>query len=90
MPAMATNYRVMTRIAYQTSADVYASALSETFTKESAGRLPVGMICPSCGSRSASKNSKHTYCYDCGTISVSTVKKVAGKPGVLEASIVWI
>ena len=90
MPAMATNYRVMTRVAYQTTADVYAGALSETFTKDTADRLPVGMICPGCGSRTASKNSKHTYCYDCGTISVSTVKKVAGKPGVLEASIVWI
>lgn len=87
---MAANNRVMTKIAYKTTADVYARALSEGFDKTAADKLPVGMICPACGSRTASKKGKHTYCYDCNTISVSNVKKVAGEPGVLEAEIVWI
>ncbi len=86
----ASSLRVMKRIAYTTSAEVYAKSLSEGFNPHTADKLPVGMCCPACGSRTASKKQKHTYCYDCGTMSVSEVKKVAGKPGTLEASIVWI
>ena len=89
MPAMAST-KVMKRIAYKTSADVYANALSENFNKDIALKLPVGLICPACSSRTASKNSKHTYCYDCGTMSVSVVKRIDGEPGQLEANIFWI
>jgi Zn finger protein HypA/HybF involved in hydrogenase expression len=88
--ALASNYKLMTRIAYRTSADVYAAALSDSFNKDVATKLPVGMICPACGSRTASKKSKHTYCYDCGTLSVSEIKRVEGEPGILEANIVWL
>ncbi len=90
LPAAASNLRVMTRVAYKTTADVYANALSDSFNKESSKKLPVGMICPACGSKTASKKSKHTYCYNCDTISVSEIKRVEGEPGVLEANIVWI
>jgi len=90
MAPLATSLRVMKRIAYKTSAEVYAKSLSEGFNPHTAEKLPVGMCCPACGSRTASKKQKHTYCYDCGTMSVSEVKKVAGEPGALEASIVWI
>jgi hypothetical protein len=92
-PAMA-NSNTMKRLAgtsvtYRTSADVYAAANSEGFNKDLSLKLPAGMICPACGSRTASKNQKHTYCYDCGTMSISKVKRVPGKPGILEANIVW-
>ena len=89
MPAMAST-KIMKRVAYKTSADVYANALSENFNKDIALKLPVGLICPACSSRTASKNSKHTYCYDCGTMSVSEVKRIDGEPGQLEANIFWI
>lgn len=90
LPAAASNLRVMTRVAYKTTADVYANALSDNFNKEGSHKLPVGMICPACGSKTASKKAKHTYCYNCDTISVSEIKRVEGEPGVLEANIVWI
>lgn len=90
MGAMASTGKVMVKVAYRTTADVYANALSEGFDKRTAHKLPVGMICPSCGSRTASKQEKNTYCYDCGTISVTEVKKVPGKPGEIDTSIVWI
>jgi hypothetical protein len=89
-PALASNRRIMTRVAYKTSAQVYAEALNEGFVKEAASKLPVGMICPSCGSRKASKISKSTYCYSCGTVAVASVKKLENEPGMLEASIVWM
>jgi len=89
-PALASNRRIMTRVAYKTSAQVYAEALNEGFVKEAASKLPVGMICPSCGSRKASKISKSTYCYSCGTVAVASVKKLKNEPGMLEASIVWM
>jgi len=89
-PALASNQRIMTRIAYKTSADVYANALSDGFVKEAASKLPVGMICPACGSRTASKRQKQTYCYNCGTVAVAEVKKVENEPGMLEASITWM
>ena len=88
--ALASNYKVMTKIAYKTSADVYAAALSDNFNKTAASRLPVGMICPACGSRTASKQSKNTYCYDCGTIAVSDIQRLKDEPGMLEANIFWI
>jgi len=90
MAPLASSLRVMKRIAYKTSAEVYAKSLSEGFNPHTADKLPVGMCCPACGSRTASKKQKHTYCYDCGTMAVSEVKKASGEPGVLEASIVWI
>ena len=90
MPAMASRLRVMTKVAYKTTADVYANALQDGFNKFAASKLPVGMCCPACGSRTASKDDKHTYCYDCGTLAVSEIKKVPGQAGVLEANIVWI
>ena len=90
MAPVASSLQVMKRVAYKTSAEVYAKSLSEGFNPHTADKLPVGMCCPACGSRTASKKQKHTYCYDCGTMSVSEVKKVTGEPGTLEASIVWI
>jgi len=90
MPPVAAKSNVMTKVAYKTSAEVYANALREGFDKNTTEKLPVGMICPGCGSRNASKKQKHTYCYDCGTLSISEVKKVKDEPGMLEASIVWI
>jgi len=89
-PAMASTLKVMTKVAYKTTPDVYAAALSDNFDKRVAHKLPVGFLCPACGSREASKKSKHTFCYNCGTISISEVKRVEGEPGVIEASIVWI
>jgi intein/homing endonuclease len=90
-PAMASSRKVMTKIAYRTSADVYVEALSENFDKLSAHKLPAGMICPACSSRTASRHENKTYCYDCGTISVTEkIKRVKGEPGVLEANIFWI
>jgi tRNA(Ile2) C34 agmatinyltransferase TiaS len=80
----------MVRVAYQTSADVYAASLQESFNKFAATKLPVGMCCPACGSRTASKENNNTYCYNCGTLSISSVKRVEGKPGILEAVIKWM
>ena len=88
--AMASAPRVMVRVAYQTSADVYAASLQDNFNKFTATKLPVGMCCPKCGSRTASKESNKTYCYDCGTLSVSEIKRVQDKPGILEAVIKWM
>ena len=89
-PALASNLRIMKKVAYKTSAEVYAQSLSEGFNPLTADKLPVGMCCPACGSRTASKNQRNTYCYSCGTMSVSEVKRVPGEPGSLEASIIWI
>lgn len=89
-PALASNLRIMKKVAYKTSAEVYAQSLSEGFNPLTADKLPVGMCCPACGSRTASKNQRNTYCYNCGTMSVSEVKRVPGEPGSLEASIIWI
>jgi hypothetical protein len=89
-PVAANSSRVMVKVAYQTSAEVYAQALSEGFNKITAEKLPIGMVCPACGSRNASKKEKTTLCYNCNTISVSEIKKVDNEPGILEASIVWI
>ena len=89
-PALASSSKVMVKVAYRTSAEVYAQALSDGFNKYTTEKLPVGMICPACGSRQASKKEKITLCYNCNTISVSSVKEIENQPGFLEASIVWI
>jgi hypothetical protein len=89
-PAMASAPRVMVRVAYHVSADVYAAALNDNFNKYAAIKLPVGMCCPACGSREASKEENNTYCYNCGTLAVSKVERVAGKPGILKAVIKWM
>ena len=89
-PIAASSQKIMVKVAYKTSAAVYASAMSEGFNKATAERLPIGMVCPACGSRNASKKEKTTLCYNCNTISISEIKKVENEPGVLEASIVWI
>jgi Zn finger protein HypA/HybF involved in hydrogenase expression len=90
MPNAASKTKIMTRVAYRTSADVYVQTTREDFNKQTAEKLPVGLICPACGSREASKKSKYTSCYKCNTMSVSDIKRVENEPGIIEATITWI
>lgn len=89
MPAMASPKRIITRVAYKTTPEVFLRAAADGFNKLAADKLPVGMICPKCGSRTAQKDNEYTYCYDCDTMSISTVKKSKNEKGVLNATITW-
>ena len=90
MQQAAGNNRILIKGVYKTTADVYAGATSDEFNKRTAMKLPVGLVCPGCGSREASKRGNNTFCYECDTISHSSVKRIDGEPGMLEASIIWM
>ena len=90
MQQAASNNRILIKGVYKTTADVYAGATVDGFNKRTAMKLPVGLVCPACGSREASKRENNTFCYACDTISHSSVKRIDGEPGMLEASIIWM
>jgi uncharacterized Zn finger protein len=60
------------------------------FDKTNEKRLPVGMICPSCGSRKAHKVKNNTFCYDCGTYAKTKVASNKNNPSKLDVTITWI
>lgn len=91
MPGQAANtLPVMIRVSYLADSDVYTKFASNTFDKEAALALPVGMICPSCGSRNPDNVNNKTYCTDCGTIAVTSRKASKNHPGKLISTITWI
>ncbi len=82
--------RAMFRLATTVDSDVYLRTAMPDFDKESEKRLPVGMICPSCGSREAHKVKNNTFCYDCGTYAKTKVASNKNNPSKLDVTITWI
>jgi len=91
-PGMApvANFKSMFRLATTVDSDVYLRTAMPDFDKATEKRLPVGMICPSCGSREAHKVSNNTFCYDCGNYSKTTVASNKKNPSKLDVTITWI
>ena len=91
-PGMApvANFKSMFRLATTVDSDVYLRTAMPDFNKATEKRLPVGMICPSCGSREAHKVSNNTFCYDCGNYSKTTVASNKKNPSKLDVTITWI
>ena len=82
--------RAMFRLATTVDSDVYLRTAMPDFDKETEKRLPVGMICPSCGSREAHKVKNNTFCYDCGTYAKTKVASNKRNPSKLDVTITWI
>ena len=70
--------------------DVYLKTALPDFERKTASKLPVGMICPSCGNKEAHKVKNNTFCYDCGTYARTTVKASKTDPSKLDVAITWI
>ncbi len=92
MPGMApmANVKAMYRLATTVDSDVYLRTAMPDFDRSVEKRLPIGMICPSCGNREAHKVKNNTFCYDCGNFSKTVVSKNKNNPSLLDVSITWI
>lgn len=89
MPAMA-EARGLFRLAATVDSDVYLKTAMPSFDRTAELRLPVGMVCPKCGNREASKVKDTTFCYDCGNIAKTTVAQNLKNPSKLDVTITWI
>lgn len=89
-PTANKSLKTMFRLATKVDSDVYLRTAMPDFDKNTEKRLPVGMICPSCGSREAHKVKNNTFCYDCGTFARTTVKASKNNPSSLDVDITWI
>jgi hypothetical protein len=90
MAPMASNYKTMFRLASTVDSDIYLRTAMPDFDKTNEKRLPIGMICPSCGSREAHKVKNNTFCYGCGNYAKTSVKANKNNPSLLDVSITWI
>jgi hypothetical protein len=92
MPGMAptANNKAMFRIATSIDSDVYLRTAMPDFDKNKEKRLPLGMICPSCGSREAHKVKNNTFCYGCGNYAKTVIKANKNNPSLIDATITWI
>ena len=88
--APAASAKAMFRLATTVDSDVYLRTAMPDFNKEAELRLPVGMICPACGNREASKVKNSTFCHDCGTMSKTSIRKNKNNPALLDVDITWI
>lgn len=82
--------RAMFRLATTVDSDVYLRTAMPDFDKGNEKRLPVGMICPSCGSREAHKVKNNTFCYKCGTYAKTKIASNKANPSKLDVTITWI
>ena len=89
MPAMA-EARGLFRLAATVDSDVYLKTAMPSFDRTAELRLPVGMVCPKCGNREASKVKDTTFCYDCGNIAKTTLAQNLKNPAKLDVTITWI
>jgi hypothetical protein len=89
MPAMA-EARGLFRLAATVDSDVYLKTAMPSFDRTAELRLPVGMVCPKCGNREASKVKDTTFCYDCGNIAKTTVAQNLKNSAKLDVTITWI
>ena len=89
MPAMAET-RGLFRLATTVDSDVYLKTAMASFDRTAELRLPVGMVCPKCGNREASKVKDTTFCYDCGNIAKTAVAQNRKNPSKLDVTITWI
>jgi hypothetical protein len=89
MPAMA-EARGLFRLATTVDSDVYLKTAMPSFDRTAELRLPVGMVCPKCGNREASKVKDTTFCYDCGNIAKTAVAQNRKNPSKLDVTITWI
>ena len=89
MPAMAET-RGLFRLATTVDSDVYLKTAMANFDRTAELRLPVGMVCPKCGNREASKVKDTTFCYDCGNIAKTAVAQNRKNPSKLDVTITWI
>ncbi len=90
MAPTASNTKAMFRLATTVDSDVYLRTAMPDFDKNTEKRLPVGMVCPSCGSREAHKVKNNTFCYDCGNYAKTVVKANKNNPSLLDVTITWI
>jgi hypothetical protein len=81
----------MMMASWKTSPDtlIRVAQLGNKLDRKAEKILPVGFVCPGCGNREVNKiaSTGRSYCYDCGTISVSEIKEVNGD---IYSSISWI
>ena len=87
---MASNIKTMVRLSATVDSDVYLKTAMPDFDKTASKMLPIGMICPSCGSRKANKVKNNTFCHSCGNYSRTSVKTSKKDPSKLDVSITWI
>ena len=78
---------IMVRISYTQDPEVFISATSHDFDVKTAKQLPVGHICPSCGSRKAKLVQNNRFCYSCGDVYIPRVHKSSKDPKRVSVSI---
>ena len=88
--APTASVKSMFRLATKIDADVYLRTAMPDFDRETEKKLPIGMVCPSCGSRKAHKVKNNTFCYDCGNYAKTTVTASKDNPSLLDVTITWI
>jgi ssDNA-binding Zn-finger/Zn-ribbon topoisomerase 1 len=81
---------IMAQVSWLADSDVFVRLASPNYSKEKEKILPVGFICPSCGSRDVIKHKHLTYCTACPTISASSIRECAGDPTKVRVSISWL
>ena len=82
MPATAKSAPIMVRLSWKQDPEVFIKAASENFDPQSEKILPVGHICPSCGSREAKKVKNNRFCYSCGEVYIPRIHKSNDKTKV--------
>ena len=90
MGAMASAGAALYRIAATVDSDVYLKTTMPNFSRTAEKQLPIGMVCPKCGSREAQKVKNSTFCYDCGNYAISSVKPNDSDPTKIDVSITWL
>ena len=88
--APTASVKSMFRLAAKVDSDVYLRTAMPDFDRASEKKLPIGMVCPSCGSREAHKVKNNTFCYDCGNFAKTTVTASKDNPSMLDVTITWI
>lgn len=78
--AASLNIPIMTRISWLADPDVWVQYAQEGFNTDTADRLPVGNICPSCGNRHAKKIKNTRYCSGCGEVYIPRIHEESPNP----------
>ena len=81
---------IMAQVKWLADSDTFVRLASPNFNKEKAKTLPVGFICPACGSRDVLKHKNLTYCHACPTISKSSIREASSDPTKVSVSIKWL
>jgi hypothetical protein len=81
---------LMAQVSWLSDSDVFVRLASPNYDREIEKVLPVGFICPACGSRDVVKHKNLTYCHTCPTISKSVISEYKGDPTKVRVSIKWL